>query len=268
MIRIRKYGLVLTLLLVAVGQTVAQPKEGSKMLNIAMRYLDVPYVAHTLEGNEPEELVVNCDEVDCTTLVEYVLAESLCPTQPNGDISESTFGEYLQRIRYRNGEIRGYESRLHYIAEWINNGVKQGFIEDVTEARSPETQKLQLSYMSDHPQLYSALANHPERVAVIRQIEQALSGYSFHYVSKETLPIHGFSWIQNGDIIAITTNIQGLDVAHLGIAIYVEGKLSLLHASSSEKKVVVSKVALKQMLASNSRWTGIRVLRMKEQTSR
>ena len=39
--------------------------------------------SHTLEADGPEELVINCDEVDCTTLVEYVLAETLTPKLPS-----------------------------------------------------------------------------------------------------------------------------------------------------------------------------------------
>lgn len=39
------------------------------------------YVAHTLEVNDEEKLVVNFDEVDCTTFVEYVLALSLSPSR-------------------------------------------------------------------------------------------------------------------------------------------------------------------------------------------
>ena len=70
--------------------------------------------------------------------------------------------------------------------------------------------------------------------------------------------------IKNGDIITIITNTPGLDVAHMGIAFYVDGKLSLLHASSKDKKVTVSKTALKQMLLKNDKWTGIRVLRMRK----
>ena len=240
-------------------------EENHPMLLNGIRYLDTPYVAHTLEVNPTEELVVNCDEVDCTTFVEYVLAESLCPKMSNGDISESTFGEYLQKIRYRNGEINGYPSRLHYIAEWVNNSVKQGFLEDVTASHSKQTLKLQLSYMTDHPEQYAQLASSPANVAIMKQIEKALSGFDFHYVPQDALPGRGLSWIQNGDIIAITTNIPGLDVAHLGIAMYVDGKLTLLHASSKEKKVVVSNVTLSQMLKSNPSWTGIRVLRMKPQ---
>ena len=91
---------------------------GKDMLSNGIKYLDVPYVAHTLEADGPEELVINCDEVDCTTLVEYVLAETLTPKLADGDISESAFADNLQKIRYRDGKIDGYTSRLHYIAEW------------------------------------------------------------------------------------------------------------------------------------------------------
>lgn len=67
------------------------------MLSNGIKYLDVPYVAHTLEADGPEELVINCDEVDCTTLVEYVLAETLTPKLADGDISESAFADNLQK---------------------------------------------------------------------------------------------------------------------------------------------------------------------------
>ena len=60
------------------------------------------------------------------------------------------------------------------------------------------------------------------------------------------------------------TNTPGLDVAHMGIAFYADSKLLLVHASSTDKKVVVSKVPLSQMLKDNNKWTGIRVLRMKK----
>lgn len=69
---------------------------GKDMLSNGIKYLDVPYVAHTLEADGPEELVINCDEVDCTTLVEYVLAETLTPKLADGDISESAFADNLQ----------------------------------------------------------------------------------------------------------------------------------------------------------------------------
>lgn len=233
------------------------------MLTNAIKYLDTPYVEHTLDTDGPEELILNCDEMDCTTFVEYVLAESLCPVV-NGDISEAAFAEKVQLIRYRDGKINGYTSRLHYFSDWINNGVRNGLLEDITAEKSQDTQKLDLYYMSSHPQEYKQLANSPENVATMKRIEESLTGQTVHYLPKDKVPYNGTSWIKNGDIIAITTNTPGLDIAHVGIAFYAGGKLTLIHASSKEGKVIASSVTLPQMLKDNDKWTGIRVVRMKK----
>lgn len=242
----------------------ALAQHSNEMVTNGMKYIDVPYVAHTLESDEPEALIVNCDEVDCTTFVEYVLAESLSPKTADGDVLESVFADKLMKIRYRNGQINGYPSRLHYIADWVNNGVRNGFLEDVAAEHSPYTQKVNLSYMSSHPQLYKKLANSTENVKRMEVIEKSLNGQKFHYVPENKLPDKGLKWIKDGDIIALTTNISGLDVSHMGIALYVDGRLTLLHASSTDKKVVVSTLSLAQMLKESKNWTGIRVLRMKK----
>ena len=127
------------------------------VLDHALTYLGKPYVAHTLEVNDKEQLVVNLEEVDCTTFVEYVLAQSLADTR-GGEMED-----YLKRIRYRDGRIDGYTSRLHYIAEWIESGVQNGFIEDVTAQCSPDTMLLQLSFMSTHPDSYRHLKQPAQR---------------------------------------------------------------------------------------------------------
>lgn len=222
------------------------------VLNKALNFVGVPYVANTLEVNAEEKLVVNLQEVDCTTLVEYVLAQAM-----QGD-----FAANLQRIRYRDGKIDGYPSRLHYIAEWIENGTRHGIIEDVTAANSRDTQQLSLSYMSKHPQLYKSLKASPENVKRMEQYEKALTGKTVHYLPKEKLRAEGLPWIKDGDIIALCTRIQGLDVSHMGIAVYKEGKLHLLNASSVAKKVEVSAAPLSEMLMKSKSNTGIRVLRL------
>lgn len=246
----------------AIASSVSAQETGNAMLKYGLNFLKTPYVAHTLEVNEEEKLVVNFDEVDCTTFVEYVLALSLSPVK-NGAIDKTDYARVLQKIRYRDGRINGYTSRLHYIADWINNGVKHGFMEDVTAANSPDSIALSLNFMSSHPKSYRQLASSPENVNKIESIEKALSGQTFHYIPKAKLPDEGFSWIKNGDIIAITTNVPGLDVAHMGIAYYEKGVLKLLHASSTRKMVVITQKTLAQMLKNNKRFTGIRVVRMK-----
>lgn len=222
------------------------------MLRIGKTYLGTKYVANTLDQQSTEQLVIQQQAVDCLTFVEYTLAQAL----------GSSFAENLRKIRYRNGIIDGYASRLHYTSDWIENGIRQGFLKDVTAKNSRQTLKLSLSYMSTHPQQYKQLADSPKNVQQITECEKALSGKKVHWLSKDKLPDSGLPWIMDGDMIAITTSVAGLDIVHVGIANYVNGKLHLLHASSTLGKVVVSEKPLNEMLNNNKSWTGIRVVRM------
>lgn len=231
----------------------SQVLSGSPVLKIATSYLGTPYVANTLEKDGEEALIINLKEVDCSTLVEYTLAQAL---------PDASFARNLQKIRYRNGIIDGYPSRLHYTSDWIDNGIRQGFLQDVTAKHSPNTLTLSLSYMSTHPHLYKKLADSPENVARMAEHEKAITGKIVHWLPKNKLPEAGLPWIMDGDIIAITTKLAGLDIAHMGIAKYIGGNLHLLHASSTLGKVVVSDEPLNQILNNKKSWTGIRVVRM------
>ena len=254
------FGICCTL---AIASSVSAQEADNAMLKYGLSFLKTPYVAHTLEVNDEEKLVVNFDEVDCTTFVEYVLALSLSPVK-DGAIDKADYARNLKNIRYRDGKIEGYTSRLHYIADWVNNGVRHGFMEDVAAANSPDTVRLSLDFMSTHAKAYKHLESSPANIGKMEEIEKSLSGHVFHYIPKNKLPDNGFGWIKNGDIIAITTNIPGLDVVHLGLAYYERGVLKLLHASSTRKMVVVTQRPLAQMLKNNKKFTGIRVLRMKK----
>ena len=140
------FGICCTL---AIASSVSAQEADNAMLKYGLSFLKTPYVAHTLEVNDEEKLVVNFDEVDCTTFVEYVLALSLSPVK-DGAIDKADYARNLQNIRYRDGKIDGYTSRLHYIADWVNNGVRHGFMEDVAAANSPDTVRLSLDFMSTH----------------------------------------------------------------------------------------------------------------------
>ena len=231
----RTFGLLFVALLLT--QTSCAQGTGSEdVLRNALTFLGRPYVAHTLEEGNEERLVMNLDEVDCTTYVEYVLALTLA----EGDTLRAK--DYLRRIRYRDGVIEGYTSRLHYITEWIADGVRKGFFEDITALHG--------------------------RVAQMKSIEQRLSGQSVRYLPKDKIPREGLPWIKNGDVLCITTSIPGLDVVHLGFAYYKEGKLHLLHASSSHKKVLVSEDSFADMFSRNKTWTGVRVLRINSSSNK
>lgn len=248
----------------AAGTALSHAQERNEMLLNATSLLDTPYTAGLLDAYAQEQLVFTTDEVDCMTFVENTLALSLAEDSQTMELEEEDFIKWLTNIRYRDGKIDGYPSRLHYVSDWINNGVKHGFLEDVTAVQSPYKEKLFVNYMTTHANKYPLMANSTANLSQIKAVEEALTGTEIHYIPKEYLPDEGFIWIKNGDIIAITSNTDGLDVAHMGIAMIVDKKLTLIHASSTEKKVVVSNVSLKEMLRQNKNWSGVRVIRMKK----
>ena len=250
-------------LLLASTAALAQTQRNEMLLN-AVSFINTPYGVKTLDMNNEEQLVLNTDEVDCVTLVENVLAISLAENSQTLEVNEQDFTRWLTKIRYRNGVIDGYPSRLHYMTEWISNGIKQGFLEDITAVQSPYTLKTDIHYMTSHVNDYPKLQLSADNVAKMKQVEASITGQEVHYVPKDYLTDEGFFWIRSGDIIAITTSTPGLDVAHMGIAINVDGTLALLHASTTDMKVEVSKVSLKEMLRRNKSWTGVRVIRMKK----
>ena len=64
----------------------------------------VPYVASTLEVNPDEELVVNLRQLDCTTLVENVVALTLTVREEHPTFV--SFCRNLEKIRYSGGQLK------------------------------------------------------------------------------------------------------------------------------------------------------------------
>jgi hypothetical protein len=118
--------------------------------------------------------------------------------------------------------------------------------------------------MSKHPQSYKALKAHPELVPLIAQQEKELTGRQYCYIPKsEIIDSKALrNAVRDGDIIAITCSKPGLDIAHLGFAVWREDGLHLLNASQLHKKVVEELMTMGQYLSKHPSHTGIRVIRI------
>jgi hypothetical protein len=242
----------------------SQPRTTNFPLFFARKFLDIPYVAHTLEVNDDERLVVNTRQLDCTTLVETVTALTLCAYR-----HLFTWRDYLNALsamRYRHGQIDDYTSRIHYFTEWITLNTEAGIVTEIQAPNPPfsAVQHVNVNYMSRHPQSYKALREHPEYVAAIREMEQRVTGGTFRYIPKQMVKNQALlrQAVNDGDIIAITCKKAGLDIAHLGFAVWKDGKLHLLNASMLHKKVVEEPMTLYQYLQQHSTHTGIRIIRI------
>ena len=233
----------------------------------ARQFLNIPYVAHTLEVNPAEQLVVNTRQLDCTTLVETVTALTLCAHQ--GKRSWNDYLTTLRTLRYRKGKLDGYPSRLHYFSDWIADKTAMAIVKEIQSPNPPfsAVQHINVNYMSTHPDAYQALKAHPEWVSVIRQQEETLSRTTSRYIPKSVLKRNTKALrqaVHDGDIIAITCNKKGLDMAHLGFAVWKKDGLHLLNASQIHKKVVQEPMTLYQYLQKHPSHTGIRIIRINQ----
>ena len=219
-------------------EAVSLPKDSCRTLHFAKKMLGVPYVAGTLDGNEEEQLVVLVDSLDCTTFVETVLA--FCIADKRGERDFEGFKKALTDIRYRDGILNGYTSRLHYFSDWIRNNEQMGFVKECTsETACSQPKELWLDFMTTHVDSYLPMKKNPELVKEMASHEKNWQGTVVSYIPKEKLNLSPEELkIKDGDVLDLVTNIKGLDVVHVGFAFWKDNQLHLLHASSSAKKVI------------------------------
>ncbi len=256
----------------AKGQGLGALPTGELAALIAATFVGAPYEPGTLELPGEERLVINLRTFDCVTLVEHalVLARMAALSQEEwagehtGLDPEEAFRERFRQelagLRYRNGVADGYLSRLHYFTEWLDRGIDAGEFTEVTGELGGVVDDRPIHFMSSNPHAYRQLDEDPALVDEIRRIEERLSQRERLFIPEDR--IHEVAGgIQNGDIIAAVSGVDGLDIAHTGFALWHDDRLHLLHAPLVGDSVEVSARPLADRIQRNSGQVGIRVVR-------
>ena len=229
------------------------------MTFVGKQFIGSAYEANTLDQSGHELLVCNLKTFDCVTFVENVLALARCIKQNRH--SYDSYQQELQTIRYRHGTIVGYASRLHYFSDWIYDNERKGIIVDVTKRIGGIPYRKHIDFMTSHRSSYPSLADD----SVFQQLstcEDSINARPMWYIPKSTVR-ELQKKISTGDIIAITTANEGLDISHTGIAIRLaDGTLHFLHAADVGATVTISKETLAEYLQHHAGQTGIIVLRV------
>lgn len=230
---------------------------GDRMVHLGIWFVGAAYVPKTLEADGPEHLVVNLRQFDCVTYLENMLA--MARVLGTSDVSFDAFLAELRRIRYRGGVLDGYASRLHYFSEWISDNESKGIVREVTREIGGVPLDEPIDFMSTHAGSYRQLGS-SEELERIKGIERTLSERARFFIPKEHIASVA-ARIQNGDIIAATSSIRGLDVAHTGMAIWIDGRLHLMHAPLVGKDVQISELPLADRILGIKGQNGIMVAR-------
>lgn len=237
-------------------ETPAEP--GRLVLDIGRFFLGAPYEADTLEGKGTEHLIVNLREFDCFTFVENAVA--LACHIGSWKKSFPAFPSLLRKIRYRQGRLHGYPSRLHYFSDWVRDNQKKGILKDITAEIGGRPLKKAVTFMTSHSDLYPPLKI-LSNFRAMKAVERTISRRSLSFIPKRETRLYE-NRIHDGDLVAIATDREGLDVQHAGLAVKVRNRVHLLHASSREGGVALSGKTLYRYLMKNKASSGIMVARL------
>jgi hypothetical protein len=241
---------------------------GDAIAEIGRSFVGTAYVPSTLEVEGPEGLVINFRGLDCVTFVEnaFALARFVKALGIEGlvnrPVAEATYARLVAELRYRDGVIDGYPSRLHYFSDWIADNERRGLVTDIGTELGGERDLDPVNFMSTHTDAYRQLAD-PANLERVRAIEVALTAAGRTYVPEDRIA-RVAAGIRNGDVIAATSTVAGLDVAHTGLALWVGDALHLLHAPLVGDSVEISTVPLADRILSITGQDGILVARPQE----
>jgi hypothetical protein len=238
---------------------------GEAIAQLGATFVGATYTPGTLEAPGPEHLVINLRELDCVTFIENVLAmtwlirnegQSILSDQP---AAMRRYEQYLTQVRYRDGVLNGYPSRLHYFSEWLSNNEGKGLVRIRTRELGGVPDPEPITFMTAHRDAYKQLAD-SAFFAEIGRMEARLNAQGpRYYIPEGSITQAVESQIKNGDIIAATSTLPGLDVAHTGIAYWKDGRLHLMHAPLVGKNVEISQLPLPERLQGLTAQDGIMV---------
>ena len=188
---------------------------------------------------EEERLMVSLSHVDCTTVMEDVLALALC--YRDGRATLDDLKDYYRRMHYQDGVI-SFATRNHYFTWIMQSAIKEGFVERISpdEPAFPftEVMDLQPSYMTRNKYLFHPQMDDEKNYEAIALRQQ--QRVRFTYIPRALLNMPQDSElgvIRDGDIMAVVCDqhswARGVEIKHLLIAKWIDGRLHFYHASGN-----------------------------------
>lgn len=241
----------------AKAQNIAKKPIGDIMQWAALQLLDKPYEAALLDRESTENLYISLNQTDCMLFIEEVF--SVAKILKNNTPSLKKLTAWIKNIRY-HGDAVAYCNRNHYFKDWAVDNINKGLFTD-------EAATLTQQYLA-YPANVLGIAltkskKHPNDLARILARENYVNTLKLGFIPIKELDKY-LPKIKPGDIIGIVRTPKGRadSVHHLGIAYLHNGKVGMIDASSTYKKVVIEDT-LTGYLAQFDNSEGILLLRAK-----
>jgi cell wall-associated NlpC family hydrolase len=199
----------------AIDEQLTDRPFGEIMQAIAEQFIGTPYVAGLLDKSNQETLVVTLKGFDCVLFIETVLA--IARGVAVQDYAYENFRDRIQEQRYRDGQLNGYCSRLHYFSDWIDNNQNRRIVYNLSNLLGGIPLNTTLNFMTENRQYYAQLANESEYECILNQ-EGKLANLDIRYIPQDQIATI-YPYLQPGDIIATATDIPGLDVTPYRLSI-------------------------------------------------
>jgi hypothetical protein len=230
---------------------------GEIVARLGKTFVGTTYTAGTLNVEGPERLVVNLHELDCVTFVENMVVMARLIKARTTDFH--AYQAQLVRIRSRGGVLDGYPSRLHYFSDWIYDNESLGIVRDLTRELGGSRRAGRIDFMSTHPSSYPQLSD-SVILAAIQRTETDINRRTRYYIPQDRIR-KVEDQIREGDVIAMTSTVKGLDIVHTGIAVRIDGRVHLMHAPLVGKSVEISELPLAERIQRLDGQDGIVVAR-------
>lgn len=190
------------------------PTIGARLKFISAQFIGKPYIIGPLIGSDTETEVFTAtyDGFDCVTYLETCLA--LAWAKKAEEVTD-----ILREIRYRKGNIQ-WEDRLHYTTDWSKYHIKRGAFTDITRGADTLTRTKEISFLKCFAPRTITYRYFPKR--------------KLNKVSKR---------FRDGDLIYFASTRKGLDTFHVGLLVWVDGKLMVRHSAKSKGGVVEQELA-------------------------
>jgi hypothetical protein len=240
-----------------VGEREAADSFGDVVVRAATAQLGKPY-----DSSPPhlhvERLQSRFDSFECLTLVESSLALARCVWR--GTRQTECFLRGLEALRYRQGVVDGYASRLHYFEDWLGDNAQRGLVKVISADLGGVFVSHPFFFMTKHPARYPALSDAATRTAIL-QAESRLAHTPMAVIPRELLK-DVQATLHNGDIVGITSQTPGIFVRHTGfVSRSPDGVTHLLHASSLRGRVMLTREDLADYVLGQKDRRGVIVAR-------